>query len=408
MGRPRSFRINLIILLAAFLQLFQAPAQAVTESEALKLLISVEQQTITVPFPARVTLHLHNSGQAPLWLYRRVRGSTGASSGEASPFGVDDERTHQTPGGSTLAIRLEPVRIQEGQPNRIPEIALPAQGRVLESVGLPHPKLVRLAPGEDYEEKTVVRLAPALGGTASKDEPIWGRYRFSAIYAAEYSNGKEIATNLGIVVWQGKIPSNVIELELKPPAASAQGSVAGAVTDSEKRPASGVLVSLSDQEERLVDQLLTDSEGRFSFIHLPFGLYWVTVRRQNSPEDTVMFRHVGLTPAQPAGTMQFMLLNQEIYEAKQMLHKPVLFRVTDSAGRPVDRTTLDITWSSGTVLDHVKGEVLEDGTLALELIPGRNYATLKRRGCPKQDERVDVEAGGGIDGFQVVLECARK
>ncbi len=310
-----------------------------------------------------------------------------------------------------MAIRLEPAGIQEEQPNRIPGIATPAQGRVLKSVGLPHPKLVRLAPGEDYEEKIVVRLAPALGGTAGKDEPIWGRYRFSAMYGAEYSNGKEIATNLGIVVWQGKIPSNAIELELKPPAASAQGSVSGAVTDSEKQPASEVLVSLSDQEERLVDQMLTDSEGRFSFIHLPFGLYWVTVRRQDWPEDTVMFRHVELTPAQPTGTMQFMLLNQDIYEAKQILHKPVLFRVTESPGRPgcpLDKTTLDITWSSGTVVDRVKGQALDDGTLALELIPGRNYATLKRRGCPNQDERVDVEAGGGIDGFKLISECARR
>jgi len=34
--------------------------------------------------------------------------------------------------------------------------------------------------------------------------------------------------------------------------------------------------------------------------------------------------------------------------------------------------------------------------------------TLKRRGCPKQDERADVAAGGGIEGLEFTLECAKK
>jgi hypothetical protein len=59
-------------------------------------------------------------------------------------------------------------------------------------------------------------------------------------------------------------------------------------------------------------------------------------------------------------------------------------------------------------MDSVKGETGSDGALALELIPGRNFVTLKRRGCPKQDERADVVAGAGIDGFAYTLECARK
>jgi hypothetical protein len=86
----------------------------------------------------------------------------------------------------------------------------------------------------------------------------------------------------------------------------------------------------------------------------------------------------------------------------------VLFRVTDPAGRPLGKVSLEVIWSSGTVLDNVKGETLEDGTVALELIPGRNFATLRRRGCPKQDQRVDVTPGGGIDGFKLILECAKK
>jgi hypothetical protein len=91
-----------------------------------------------------------------------------------------------------------------------------------------------------------------------------------------------------------------------------------------------------------------------------------------------------------------------------MLHKPVLFRVSDSAGQPLDRVGLEATWSNGSVVDSVKGETGSDGAVALELIPGRNFVTLKRRGCPKQDERADVAAGAGIDGFEYTLDCAKK
>ena len=38
--------------------------QAAPDTDTLKLLISVEQQTLTLPYPLRATLHLHNSGQA--------------------------------------------------------------------------------------------------------------------------------------------------------------------------------------------------------------------------------------------------------------------------------------------------------------------------------------------------------
>jgi hypothetical protein len=86
----------------------------------------------------------------------------------------------------------------------------------------------------------------------------------------------------------------------------------------------------------------------------------------------------------------------------------VLFRVTDSAGQPLDKVLLEVIWSSGTVLDRVKGNTLEDGTVALELIPGRNFATLRRRGCPKEDQRVDVASGGGIDAFKLVFACAKR
>jgi hypothetical protein len=102
------------------------------------------------------------------------------------------------------------------------------------------------------------------------------------------------------------------------------------------------------------------------------------------------------------------LIPQEIYEPQKMLHKPVLFRITDSTGRPLDRVGLEATWSNGSVIENVKGETGRDGAVALELIAGRNFVTLKRRGCPKQEERADVAAGAGIDGFGYTFECAKK
>jgi hypothetical protein len=121
-----------------------------------------------------------------------------------------------------------------------------------------------------------------------------------------------------------------------------------------------------------------------------------------------VFRHLRLAPTEPAGTLELIMLPREIYEPQYLLHKPVLFRVVDGAGRPVDRTSLEAVWSNGPVLDNVKGKVFEDGTVALELIPGRNFVTLKRPGCPKEDHRADVAPGGGIDGFKLTSECAAR
>jgi len=67
-------RIFRALLFAPLLLLFlPLETNSATEANALKLLISVEQHTVTAPFPLRVTLHLHNSGQRPLWLYRKAR-----------------------------------------------------------------------------------------------------------------------------------------------------------------------------------------------------------------------------------------------------------------------------------------------------------------------------------------------
>jgi len=368
--------------------------------EPLKLLISIEQQTITAPFPARVTLHLHNSGPRAAWLYRRARSPEAARRAEVPRVEQAENAGSFTTGGSLLTARLEPAELPASPPG-----STPAEGVVLESVGLPHPKLFKLKADDDYEEKTVVRLTPAL---VAPDRPRWGRYRLAVTYSARYSNAAEIARNLGVEIWQGEVMSNVVELELRPALRTAPGSVSGTVVSPNQHPLPDALVSLSDEQERVVDQRLTGGEGRFSFTGLPLGLYWATARLENSPSDTVIFRHVELTPDQPAGSAELIVAFGEIYEPKGLLHKPVLFRVTDSAGRPLDRVTLESTWSSGTVLDNVRGEAADDGAVALELIPGRNFVTLKRHGCAKQDQRVDVAGGDGIDDFALVLECGRQ
>jgi len=375
----------------------QAVAQA-SKPEPLKLLISVEQPRITAPFPLRVTLHLHNSGATPLWLYRHARDPNAAGVSPVHRIESDDNGPSGTAGGSTLKVRLAPAGAGD--------IATPAAGRVLESVGMPHPKLVKLAPGDDYEERAVIHVAPALVGTGTSAKPVWGRYRLSTTYGATFSNGGEVARDLGLTVWQGEVTSNTIEVELAPPQGA--GSVAGTTVSADMRPISGILVSLTDNDERLIGQVFSGDAGRFSFSDLPLGLYWATARRPDAQEDTVVFRHVEITPAAPAGVVELPFLPSEVYQPKQLVHKPVLVRVTDSAGRPADKVELDFTWSTGTVLDNVKAVTDADGAAAVELIPGRNYVSLKRRGCATLDQWVDVAPGTGIDDGKLSFDCTRK
>ncbi len=382
MGRSQSSGYGLIwaiLLLGTFFLPTQLRAQR--NADTLKLLISVEQPAIVSPYPARLTLHFHNAGRETLWLYRRALA--------------------RAANGATVEARLEPVGTALA-----PNDSTPAQGRVFENVGLPRPRLIKLAPDDDTTEKTVLDIIPAHSGPEGKGPPIWGRYRLSVTYRAKFSNAEEIRRNLGAVLWQGEAISNTIELELQPPLG--QGSISGTVKRNDGRLLRDVLVSLSDGEERLVGQVSTDSEGGFSFTQLPFGTYWVTVRRPDFDEDTVVFRHLDVTAGEPAATLDFVLLPPEIYEAERLLHKPVLFLVNDSAGRPLEKVSMEAIWSNGTILENVKAETGADGMAAVELIPGRTFVTLKRRGCPKQEERADVATGGGVDGFKMIFECAKK
>jgi hypothetical protein len=392
--RSRTSRDGLIKTLLLLLPL-ALPSQGAARDTSLKLLISIEQQNIAAPFPARVKLHVHNAGNETVWLYRHARSKL------PTPWRLLEEETGPQPttGGSMLTVKLEPVSAGQGA------ISTPAQGTVFEGVGFPKPKLLSLAPGEDYEERTTIRLTPAL---SEAQKPIWGTYRLSVTYKAQYSNAEEIQRNLKVTVWQDEVSSEAIEIQLQPPSPESRGQVSGTVYTPDEAPIRDAIVSLSDHAERLVDQTTSDPEGRFSFSSLPPGLYWITARRDGATEDTVAFRHVQLTPSEPSATQDLVMIPSEIYEPRKMLHKPVLFRISDSAGRPLDRVGLEVTWSNGPVVDNVKGETGSDGAVALEVIPGRNFVTLKRHGCPKQEERADVAAGEGIDGFEFTLQCAKK
>jgi hypothetical protein len=132
------------------------------------------------------------------------------------------------------------------------------------------------------------------------------------------------------------------------------------------------------------------------------------VRRLNFDEDTVVFRHTTLTSAAPFGTIDFVLYPPDIFEARRLLHKPVILLVTDEQGRPLGNVRYEIAWSSGRILENVNGDAGEDGTATLELIPGRNFVTLKRRGCAKEESRIDVPPGPGVDAFRRAYACAAK
>jgi hypothetical protein len=394
MGRIQDLRFWLVVAFILALAPISGLSSAAAVDAPLKLVVSVEEQSIAAPYPARLALHLHNSGSETLWLYRHARAKL------PPPLRFSDEDTGpQSSGGSTLAVRLEPV--STGQDT----VSSPAQAEVFDSIGLPKLALVELAPGEDYEEKATVRLTPAL---SEIQKPFWGAYRLTLTYKAEYSNADEIQRDLKAALWQGVVSSNTIEVQLQPPSPDSHCDVSGTVDTPDSVPIGGALVSLSDKAERLVDQTESDPDGKYSFSSLPPGFYWVTARRHRATEATVVFRHVELTSSTPSLTQQLVLISEEVYEPKKMLHKPVLFRVTDNAGTPMDRIDIDVTYANGDLVDNVKGQTGKDGMVALTIIPGRNFVTLKRHGCPKQDERADVVPGGGIAAFQFAFSCAKK
>jgi hypothetical protein len=277
-----------------------------------------------------------------------------------------------------------------------------AVGTVLESVGLPRPKLVKLAAGEDYEEKTAIHIEPAQVGIGGESQPLWGRYHITITYSASYINAEEIVRSVALRPWQGEVNSNSIEIELLPP--TGQGSLSGRVINPAGEYLTEALVSLSNEQEQPIEQAVTGFEGRFSFAHLPAGFYWVTSRLEHASYDTAFFRHVELAAA-PESTLDMVYIAPNVLKGTQMLHKPVLFRVFDEAGRPFGKVALEVSFMNGTVMEDKKLNVADDGTVATELIPGLNYVSVKRHGCASQLLRIEVTAGDGIDAFKLVADC---
>jgi Carboxypeptidase regulatory-like domain len=385
--------------LLCFLILLSASSPAMTaEASGLKVLLSIDQATVTSPFCARVMLHLHNAGKRTLRVYTPVRDASNASAA-VNPFFTEAPGPGSTGGGSALEIHLVPLKAQGED--------LAGEGRVLEVAGFSQPKLVALGPGEDYEEKTAVRLSPASGGRDAA-KLLWGGYKLSVTYSASYSNGDDLNRILDANIWQGKVESNTLEVNLQPPAASSQGSVSGSVLGGDMQPTFGALVTLSNQQEQVLGQVTPDQNGKFLFAHLPFGFYWLTARSQDVNENTTVYQHAEISPADPAETVQLVMLRPEIDHARQLRHKPVLLRVLDTDDQPLADVSLQAIWSSGTLLETVKGRTGNDGSATLELLPGRNFLTLGRKGCHKQDERIDVTPGRGIDGFKLVSDCAKR
>jgi len=369
-----------------------APAAA---SPQIQLLISVKQPYVAEPEAVRILLHIHNPTAQTLWLYRRARAKR-----PPEKLVEEENQPTKTVGGSAVEVRLQPADSQA-----MKAVISPGVATVLEYVNMPKPRLVKLTAGGDYEETSIVHLQPAL---AEGQKAIWGAYRLAVVYGASYSNGDQFQRNLGTLLWQGEVTSNTITIDLRPPLPDSVGVVSGSAVGPDLKPRAGVRVSLSDEQGQLINQQVTEADGKFSFTQLPIALYWVIGRREDATEDTVTFHHEELSSATPSVDTQLAFFASEIYEAKKLVHKPVLLRVFDAGGQPEAGIEIDAVFSNGEIVDDVKAVAGDDGTAAMELLPGRSFFSLKRRGCAQQAERADVATGGGVDNLKFVFDCVKK
>jgi Carboxypeptidase regulatory-like domain len=384
------FRALLAVLLVTLL--CALPGRA----EDLKLLISVQQQSIVAPNPVRATLHFHNSGSQTIWLYQPVVSDIpGDRLGLISPS-PEGRRPGESYGGSRLEVQLAP------QNSSASDAA--GSGFALAPDALPYPRLVRVGPGDDYEEKVNIHVEPAGAKAGAGSQPVWGPYKFSVVYYADYSNADSLARNINANLWHGQATSNTVALELRPP--RGQGSIEGSAVDSFSRPYSGALVTLSNEDQNAIDQHFTDDEGRFSFAHLAPGRYWLTLRAPGADHDTSVFRHVDVDPAGSPATADIMMLPVEPNKPDRMLHKPVLYHIVDNQGHPLAKVRIAILYSAENLIENVKAQTGDDGFATASLIPGSIYVTLQTAGCKKEDRRADVVPGPGVDGFKFTYDCA--
>lgn len=385
---PAAFAFSTLSVLFALSAASGGFAAQAAPAAPLSVAISTPQAVVTEPLPLRLTLHFHNAGSHTLWLYRPA-GPAGEGGGGS--------------GGSTLSIHLEPV--SHGPVGAAAGASVPAVGTAFRVPGFPHPQLMPLAPGADAEENAVIRIAPAkIGQTGA---PLWGAYQLILAYGAHYPNGDTLRQTLGVDIWSGSTSTNALTFALQPANPLNAGTISGNVINRKGLTLEGILVSLTDDNQRLDMQSATGPDGGFRFEHLPYGRYWVTVRDLEADEDTSFFEHVDVSSAAPDASMKLMMLNQQVYEAKRLLHKPVLFRVENGAGNPQAGAQLKILWSNGPMIENLKSETNENGVAVVNLIPGSNYVTITRRHCPKVDQVTNVAAGRGIDGDSITFNCER-
>ena len=372
-----------------------ARAQGQANGPALKLLISLKQPFVAEPEAVRIVLHIHNPTQQTLWLYRRAKGKH-----PPEELIQEENRPTKTAGGSTVEVKLQPGNAQAAQ-----AVISAAEATIFEYVEMPKPRLVKLAVGADYEETSIVHFQPA---RAEGDKPIWGAYQLTVVYGASFSNGEQFQRNLGTPLWQGEVTSNTIPLELRPPLPDSVGVLSGTAVGQDLQPRAGVRVSLSDEHGNLIDQQVTEADGRFSFTQLPMALYWVTGRREDAKQDTVTFHHQELASSAPTASIQLAFFASETDDPKKFVHKPVLIRVFGADQKPVGGIELDAIFSNGDLVEDLKAVTTDDGTAAMELLPGRSSFSLKRRGCAEQSERGDVAPGVGVDNFKFTFDCVKK
>lgn len=415
----RDARLGLIAALVGitiFASSSRAQSPASPSNHEIQLLISLRQPFVAEPEAARIVMHIHNSSRQTVWLYRRARGK------HPQELVIQEQNQPvKSGGGSTVEVKLMPADLQALQ-----SVVTPAEATVLEYALMPKPRLIKLLAGGDYEETSIVHLQPAL---ADGQKPIWGAYQATLTYAASFSNAEIFQHTLETDLWQGQIVSNTITIDLRPPLPGSVGVLSGTAVGKDLQPRAGVRVSLSDKDGQLIDQQITEADGRFSFAHLPMALYWIIGRREDATEDTVTYHHQELAASLPSASVQLNFFPPQgenpaafhdgrlgpimtpVFEGpnpKSLVHKPVLIRVFDPSGKPVGGVELDAIFSSEDVIDEVKAVTSDDGTAAMELLPGRNSFSLKKRGCLEQAERADVSPGKGVDGFKYIYNCAKK
>ncbi|MGH9396761.1 MAG: hypothetical protein ACRD18_07905, partial [Terriglobia bacterium] len=209
LGIPTAMALALLLGYTA-----SSMAQTAASAEPLQVSISVVEPQATAPFPLRVALHLHNAGNRTIWLYRPA---------------LDAGAVNGNPGGSTLAVHLEPAgssadlrlsrsaagqRSPDEKPQTgtqrmsvLPSAAIPAMGTVLRIPGFPHPQLMALEPGGSATENVVIHAVPSMLQSSAAPTPLWGAYAMSIAYSAIYPNGDELRRSLGVDIWSGSISS---------------------------------------------------------------------------------------------------------------------------------------------------------------------------------------------------------